>query len=328
MSSLEHPFRPLPNVVYCFIFDGRDVDRNAPAIATQPCLESVNHDVISPDHISSPARYTRAGLHQALVRLGCRPRHADQTVDRFFHLIQNRAVLAPSQCYSISNTLRMLRPGVAAVSLPRSEFQRLVLDCLAPHHQGLSTLDVRMACALQERRQSITLLLCGTSGSGKSTLASLLAARLGITAVVSTDSIRNMLRGFTSKEEHPLLCVSTYQAASIFASNGGSNVGGQAGVARDLVKAGDDSLRAPCRHDDGQAHEAAAPEHVCNARRYAASSPDPGESVGDVSPDVRGYLAQSSVVLAHVERLIAAAESRRESMVIEGVHLNPDIAAE
>ena len=56
------------------------------------------------------------------------------------------------------------------------------------------------------------MLLCGTSGTGKSTLASLLAARLGVTTVISTDSIRHMLRGFQSAEENPLLWLSTYEA--------------------------------------------------------------------------------------------------------------------
>lgn len=47
--------------------------------------------------------------------------------------------------------------------------------------------DFRTACALREHATSVTILLCGTSGTGKSTLASLLASRLGITTVVSTD---------------------------------------------------------------------------------------------------------------------------------------------
>ena len=58
----------------------------------------------------------------------------------------------------------------------------------------------------------MAVLLCGTSGTGKSTLASLLAARLGITTLLSTDSIRHMLRGFQSAEENPLLWLSTYEA--------------------------------------------------------------------------------------------------------------------
>ena len=39
---------------------------------------------------------------------------------------------------------------------------------------------------VRERRSSVAVLLCGTSGTGKSTLASLLAARLGITTLLST----------------------------------------------------------------------------------------------------------------------------------------------
>lgn len=56
----------------------------------------------------------------------------------------------------------------------------------------------------------MTVLLAGTSGTGKSTLASLLAARLGVTTILSTDSIRHMMRGFTSEAASPLLWASTY----------------------------------------------------------------------------------------------------------------------
>ena len=55
------------------------------------------------------------------------------------------------------------------------------------------------------------ILLAGTSGTGKSTLASLLASKMGITTIVSTDSIRHMLRSFTTQAEDPVLWASTYQ---------------------------------------------------------------------------------------------------------------------
>ncbi len=38
------------------------------------------------------------------------------------------------------------------------------------------------------------------------------ASRLGISTVLSTDSVRHMMRGFTSREETPLLFASTYEA--------------------------------------------------------------------------------------------------------------------
>jgi 2-phosphoglycerate kinase len=120
--------------------------------------------------------------------------------------------------------------GHAGLSLSRIEFDQLVMDCLAAsdtqqqHQQQqdqapaaaklaatplLATAsdqavtaataaaavgDFRIACALREQRASVAVLLCGTSGTGKSTLAALLAARLGISTVVSTDSIRHMMR--------------------------------------------------------------------------------------------------------------------------------------
>ena len=38
------------------------------------------------------------------------------------------------------------------------------------------------------------------------------ASRLGITTVVSTDSIRHMMRSFVDEKENPLLWASTYHA--------------------------------------------------------------------------------------------------------------------
>ena len=74
---------------------------------------------------------------------------------------------------------------------------------------------------MKEQRSSVTVLLCGTSGTGKSTLASLLASRLGITSVVSTDSIRHMMRSFSSEAQDPLLWGSTYQAGEFLQRMGG-----------------------------------------------------------------------------------------------------------
>ena len=49
------------------------------------------------------------------------------------------------------------------------------------------------------------LLRSGLGGAG------LLAARLGVSTVVSTDSVRHMLRSFTPATANPLLWASTYE---------------------------------------------------------------------------------------------------------------------
>ncbi len=68
--------------------------------------------------------------------------------------------------------------------------------------------------SIREQKRSVTVLLAGTSGTGKSTLAGLLAARLGISTIISTDSVRNMMRSFTPQEANPLLWASTYEVRS------------------------------------------------------------------------------------------------------------------
>lgn len=62
---------------------------------------------------------------------------------------------------------------------------------------------------------SVIVLLAGTSGTGKSTLASLLGSRLGISTVLSTDSIRHIMRNFLLEKEHPILFCSTYEAGNL-----------------------------------------------------------------------------------------------------------------
>jgi 2-phosphoglycerate kinase len=68
---------------------------------------------------------------------------------------------------------------------------------------------------LNQSKINVIILLAGTSGTGKSTLASLLGARFGIQNVLSTDSIRHIMRNFILEEENPILFCSTYEAGGL-----------------------------------------------------------------------------------------------------------------
>lgn len=57
--------------------------------------------------------------------------------------------------------------------------------------------------------------MAGTSGTGKSTLASLLGARFGIQTVLSTDSIRHVMRNYIPEKDNPILFCSTYEAGAM-----------------------------------------------------------------------------------------------------------------
>ena len=56
--------------------------------------------------------------------------------------------------------------------------------------------DFLVASMLMQSKVNVIVLLAGTSGTGKSTLASLVGARFGIQTVLSTDSIRHVMRNF------------------------------------------------------------------------------------------------------------------------------------
>lgn len=61
----------------------------------------------------------------------------------------------------------------------------------------------------------LVVLIGGTTGVGKSTLATMLAARLGITRVIATDVIRQVLRAFFTAEAMPSVHHSAFEAGGI-----------------------------------------------------------------------------------------------------------------
>lgn len=60
----------------------------------------------------------------------------------------------------------------------------------------------------------LVILIGGGTGAGKSTIATLLSARLGIPRVLSTDAIREVLKGVFSREFQPTLYRSSFDAAA------------------------------------------------------------------------------------------------------------------
>jgi 2-phosphoglycerate kinase len=66
---------------------------------------------------------------------------------------------------------------------------------------------------LEHLDRTLIVSLAGTTGIGKSTLATMLAHRLGITRVIPTDVIRQVLRAFFSHEFMPAVHYSSFEAA-------------------------------------------------------------------------------------------------------------------
>jgi 2-phosphoglycerate kinase len=66
--------------------------------------------------------------------------------------------------------------------------------------------------ALAKLDKPLIVLIGGTTGVGKSTIATEIAHRLGITRIVNTDSIREVMRAIFSKELMPTLHMSSFNA--------------------------------------------------------------------------------------------------------------------
>ncbi|MEO2116951.1 MAG: 2-phosphoglycerate kinase [Methanocaldococcus sp.] len=72
-------------------------------------------------------------------------------------------------------------------------------------------------------KRPIVILIGGASGVGTSTIAFEIASRLGISSVIGTDSIREVMRKVISRELIPTLYESSYTAWKVLRDNEGGN---------------------------------------------------------------------------------------------------------
>ena len=127
-------------------------------------------------------------------------------------------------------------------------------------------------------------------------------SRLGITTVVSTDSIRHMMRSFADEKENPLLWASTYHA----------------GECLDPVAVSEAKARRKAKKHSGMSSNSG----MDYERSGVQSDKVDGKPIGKKQMAIEGYKAQSEMVIDSLDRLITAWEDRKESVVVEGVHLS------
>ncbi|EOA23565.1 hypothetical protein CARUB_v10016758mg [Capsella rubella] len=278
-------------------------------------------------------RYTRPVLQSTLQLMGCKARHAFKISRRVFELIRSEGScntspergkepefakgVGGSACVEKLNCLvtgdvdvdknkskpfEMYKRRTTVV-VSREIFLDVVCDALAEYkYVGRDQrADLILACRIRERKESVTVLLCGTSGCGKSTLSALLGSRLGITTVVSTDSIRHMMRSFADEKQNPLLWASTYHA----------------GECLDPVAVAESKAKRKAKKLKGSRGVNANTQ-----KTDAGSNSSTTELLSHKKMAVEGYKAQSEMVIDSLDRLITTWEKRKESIVVEGVHLS------
>lgn len=120
--------------------------------------------------------------------------------------------LAPGRAYSVANKVEEELLTLSRDSVTEEELRDLTLRVLRREAgenfaeayikwQSVAQLDI-----------PLIILIAGATGVGKSTIATQLATRLGITRVVSTDAVREVLRSALSADMFPTLSVSSFEA--------------------------------------------------------------------------------------------------------------------
>ncbi|CBZ24221.1 conserved hypothetical protein [Leishmania mexicana MHOM/GT/2001/U1103] len=289
-------------------------DECAPSDRLQRCIGHAEGE---------PPTFTRYSLHRVLLCCGIKQHRVRQTADRMLAQLLSAAYTtatpltapvvlldtkspAPTPFRTpvrqlpvplpllVADWLRQSSPDDQNASqhhryclrVPAVTWSRSIIKWLGSGLRG-QMISLRplsrwnMVCAQQSRRMPVVIFVGGPSGAGKSTLASLVASQLRVPNVLSTDTVRQVLRTRLRGHEaqFPALFVSTYEAHKVTGNNGHVSV--------------DDGAAVP--------HPQSADENVI----------------------VQGYEAQCDLVLRILDGMLARLLARRESIVVEGVHLLP-----
>ena len=120
--------------------------------------------------------------------------------------------LGPARSYQVANEIEqeMIRGGLEQVS--QDQLVDITIDILRREAGDRYAQAFIKWQSVAELDVPLIILLGGATGVGKSTIATQLASRLGITRVVSTDAVREILRSAVTPEMFPTLYASSFEA--------------------------------------------------------------------------------------------------------------------
>jgi 2-phosphoglycerate kinase len=122
--------------------------------------------------------------------------------------------LSLERAYELARHVEARLDVAAAERIEAAELSALAEDVLRAEEGEAAVRRFRHWRRLDRLDRPLVVLLAGTAGVGKSTLATMLAHRLGLTRVIATDVIRQVLRAFLSHEFMPVVHYSSFEAGA------------------------------------------------------------------------------------------------------------------
>lgn len=137
------------------------------------------------------------------------------------------AGLSPARAYHVAQMIedRLIESGHSSVTT--AEVRRLATEAIRDEAGDRYAQNYVRWQAVADLDRPLIVLVGGGTGVGKSTIATQIAARLGITRIISTDAIREVMKGVVAEQFMPTLYTSSFNADE---------------VVRDRLPAGEDAV--------------------------------------------------------------------------------------
>lgn len=120
--------------------------------------------------------------------------------------------LPPERAYRVAVDVERQLTGGPDREVDVDHLRQLVEVALAACEEERYLRRYRMWNRLAREDKPVVVLMGGATGVGKSTIAAQVADRLGVVRIISTDSIREVMRAFFSESLMPAIHHSSYEA--------------------------------------------------------------------------------------------------------------------
>lgn len=126
--------------------------------------------------------------------------------------------LAPARAFHVAEVVEERLHALDKLSVTGAELTELTLEVLREEVGERYAASFAQWNTVRQLDLPLVILLGGATGVGKSTIATMLANRLGITRVIPTDAIREVMRSMFSEHLMPTLHTSSFDAARLVRS--------------------------------------------------------------------------------------------------------------